>query len=325
MPDENSIELFDKNREKLLSLEIDGVETIIGDYCPKNIYGSLPIQGIHIIYFPTWLDIWYGNIRNLEEDFMTAAPYGISTPDELVDIFVEQFLSAMALNPQYLVFHISHVRPRDIFTMRFSYSDKEVLAASSELLNQVFKNEKLKKIIEKKDMEKSESSLPYLLFENLPWPGLRFADPSLEIDFLGSVHYPKKGFMLDLSHFICLETNISDYSQGAEHIISSLKKLEGVRENIIGIHLNGSLSKSYLSKDFSALLSTWEKGNSLERYEIEISHIKSIDTHSVFESHRIKDIISLVDPKFLVYELGYKTFEELLSKVEIQNSFLNNL
>lgn len=324
MPDLNSPKLFKKYSKVLTNLEISGIETIIGDFCPTEVYEKLPIEGIHIIYFPTWLDIWKGNRENLLADFSTDSPYGIATPENLIDTFVEQFLAAFELKPKYMVFHISHVRPRDIFTMEYSYSDEEILKASSDLLNRVFENEKITSII-KKDMRENRDSLPYLLFENLPWPGLRFTGSLEENNFLGSVNYPKKGFMMDLSHFICLKRDIFNFSQGADFIKKSLENLDNIRENIIGIHLNGSISGEYLSQDFSSSIALWENSAPLKKYKIEISHIKSIDTHSVFESDKLQEIIALIQPKFLVYELGYKNFQELIAKVKLQNSFLNNL
>lgn len=314
MPQDSSLEAFHENQDKFHSLGLDGIETIVGDYCSPSLFNSLPIKGVHIIYFPTWLDIWRENQKNLLEDFGDTSPYGISSSQELVETFRKEFFKAFSINPQYVVFHVSHVRPRDIFTFSFDYSDCEVLKATSELLNAVFTP----------DFLNSFKNLPYLLFENLPWPGFRLTGSKDELDFFHGINYPKKGVMLDFSHLICLE-KISDFSQGADFISHHLEKIGEMKNYIHGIHLNCSLSQNYLSQDFSQLLQKWEKGSLQERYFSEISHIKSIDTHAVFQSHKIAKIIKNLNPDFLIYELNYTDFNELLNLVEFQNSFLNSL
>lgn len=314
MPQDDFLETFQKNQHKFYSLGLHGMETIVGDYCSPSLFQSLPIKGIHIIYFPTWLDIWRENKKNLLEDFGNLAPYGISSSQKLIETFRAEFLKAFSLNPHYVVFHVSHVRPQDIFTFNFSYGDKEVLEATTELLNNIFTSEFLDSL----------ENLPQLLFENLPWPGFRLSGSKEELDFFHNINYPKKGVMLDLSHLICLK-KFSNFSQGADYIWQHLEKIGEMKNYIRGIHLNCSLSKKYLSKDFSHLLNKWNNGTLEERYFTEISHIKSIDTHSVFESKKILEIIKDIYPDFLIYELSYKNFEDLLNLVEFQNSFLNGL
>lgn len=314
MPQEDSLEFFQEYEKKFSSLDLNGIETIVGDYCSPNIFESLPVKGVHIIYFPTWLDIWRENKKNLMEDFESTSPYGISSPQELIETFRKEFSKAFSLNPHYVVFHVSHVRPRDIFTFSFDYSDFEILKSTQELLNTIFTPEFLN----------SFKNLPHLLFENLPWPGFRLTGSKDELDFIQEINYPKKGVMIDFSHLICLE-KISDFSQGADFISQHLNKIGEIKKYVRGIHLNCSLSKSYLSEDFFPLLKKWENGNLEERYFTEISHIKSIDTHAVFQSEKISEIIQGINPDFLVYELSYKSFEELLDLVEFQNSFLNGL
>lgn len=316
MPQDNSLEVFREYEDRFTSLGLNGIETIVGDYCSPYIFQSLPIKGIHIIYFPTWLDIWRENRKNLMEDFGNISPYGISSSEELIETFRKEFSKAFTLNPNYVVFHVSHVRPRDIFTFTFDYSDNDVLVATNELLDKIFTPEFLN----------SFGTLPYLLFENLPWPGFRLTGSSEELEFIQNINYPenRKGVMMDFSHLICLK-KISTFSQASDFISQHLKELGEMKKYIRGIHLNCSLSKNYLSQDFYPLLEKWEKAEVQDRYYTKISHIKSIDTHAVFQSNKIDEIIRDINPDFLIYELAYTDLEELLNLVEFQDSFLNGL
>lgn len=306
MPNNNSILDFKKNKEALSELGISQIETIIGDYCSEEIFDSLPIGGIHLLYFPTWLDIWNENKINILEDFHTTEPYGIKSKQEYINIFKEQFELAKKYNAKYMVFHISHIRPRDIFTFSYNYSDYDVLEATIELVNEVFKG-----------------NGPPLLFENLPWPGFDLKNEELIINFLNRINYKNKGIMMDFSHFICLNKELNNYDEGALFIKNELDKMPKAKSYIRGIHLNGSISKEYLSNDFSSLLTKWESSSKIDRYHVEIGHIKSIDTHDIFRSKLISGVIKDLNPEFLVYELAYTSLEDLISKVKIQNSFLD--
>lgn len=306
MPNNSSLEEFNRVKKELFDLEIDGIETVLGDYCNEEVYNNLPIKGVHLIYFPTWLDIWYENKKNLQEDFNTHEPYGIESKEDFINIYHEQFKLAKEFNAKYMVLHISHVRPRDIFTLKYQYTDQEILQATLELVNTVFQGDG-----------------PKLLFENLPWPGFNLKEEKLFLNFLEKVQYKNKGIMLDFSHLMCFNTEISTYCEGANFIKNQLNKVPQLKKYICGIHLNGSLSKEYLSQDFSLYLQEWLQAETMDRYKIEISHIKNIDTHDIFNSHKISEIISELNPEFLVYELAYKSLEELIHRVKIQNNFLN--
>lgn len=310
MPNNNSITEFKKVERKIKNLGIDGIETIIGDYCNIDIYNALPIEAMHLIYFPTWLDIWRWNESNLLEDFSSCTPYGINSKEEFKNIFKEQFEIAQKREVKYMVLHISHVRPRDIFTLSYEYSSRDVLDAALEMINDIFID------------DSSTEKLPALLIENLPWPGFTLKNREESLDFIKKINYKNKGIMFDLSHYLCLE-NFDSCDQGGEFLKGAIENMGELKNYIRGVHLNCSTSKKYLSTDFSPLLKKWESSSLLDRYHIEISHVKSIDTHSIFKSKHLSHIISSLNLEFLVYELAYTDLEDLVKKVRVQNSFLN--
>lgn len=296
MPNQNSLEEYNNLKDIFLELEIDGIETIISDYCPEEIYRALPIKGAHLIYFPDWLDFWLGKKNEC---------YGMYNKNEIVASFKSQFELAKKYKVQYMVFHVSNVKTEDIFTFSSTYSDWDVLSAILEIVNEVFVDEG-----------------PLLLFENLPWEGLNFRDYSLTKFFIESVNYKNKGFVLDLSHLMCLNKNIENFDEGADFIIAELEKIKELTRYIFGLHLNGSISKKYISQDFDSLYEKWKNANAYEKFSIEMEHIKAIDTHSIFESHKLKNILNILPLKYITLELAHTSLKNLLEKVKIQNIYL---
>lgn len=70
----------------------------------------------------------------------------------------------MAVNPEYLVCHVSNCNLKEIFTFDFFYNDAQVIDASIEVFNAV------------------SECIPdnvIVLFENLWWPGLRLIEPGI--------------------------------------------------------------------------------------------------------------------------------------------------
>ncbi|MEF9933326.1 MAG: TIM barrel protein [Cetobacterium sp.] len=295
MPNENSISEFSQCTEKFGDLNLDGIETIIGDYCPIEVYETLPIKGVHLIYFPTWLEFWQEKVVNC---------YSFTKKQEMIDCFKKQFELAKKFEVEYMVFHVSHVKSQDIFTMEFEYSDENVFDATLEIINEVFTGDG-----------------PTLLFENLPWPGLNFRNYEATKNFFEAVNYKNKGFTFDFSHFMCLNKDISNFDEAADFILQEIPKLKDLKNYIYGIHLNASISKDYLSQDFTPLLEKWENSERKDQYYIESNHIKNIDTHSIFASKKLRDVLKEIPYKYITFELEHKSLKDLLDKVKIQSEY----
>ncbi|WP_372714685.1 hypothetical protein, partial [Ilyobacter sp.] len=71
IPSDKNIDFFQNNINKYASdLGFDGIETMAGSYYPVSIFKSVDIRGIHLMYFPTWLDFWKGDRETLIDDFV---------------------------------------------------------------------------------------------------------------------------------------------------------------------------------------------------------------------------------------------------------------
>ncbi|WP_319371561.1 TIM barrel protein [uncultured Ilyobacter sp.] len=310
IPSDKNMDFFQNELSKYVSdLGFDGIETMTGGYYPMSLFESLNVKGMHLMYFPTWLEFWKGERETLIEDFVDEEGikgyFGGLSREAMVDYYREEFERAKELGVEYMVFHVSHVRPRDIFTYEFDYSNTEVLNAAAELINEVFIGEG-----------------PLLLFENLWWPGLNLESVEETEGFLDSINYKNKGLLLDISHLICSEKNIKSTESGVGFLKGKINSLGQLKSQIKGIHLNFSSSGEYLEEDFSEILEKWEKSGRIERYHIEVSHVKKIDTHHPFESHEIMDILKEIPYEYLVFELAYGSIEELTEKIIKQMKYL---
>ncbi len=288
---------------------ITGVETIIGDHLPIESYGKYPIKGVHLLYYPTWLEFWKEEKEKIQEDFFNEEGvmnyYRSLEKEILLETFKKQFESAKLVKAKYLVFHVSHVRPKDIFTFDFEYTSKEVLDETLKIVNEVFKGEG-----------------PLLLFENLPWPGLTLKNYELAKYFFERVEYKNKGFLLDLSHIVCTEKNIKNFQDTDRYIVNKIRDLKELNRFIYGVHVNGIEFKRYLERDFSKEIEKWKKGDRGQKFKVELEHMKNLDPHRVYRGDLKSIFNELPNLKYINFELNFSSFENLKEVVKEQLNYV---
>ncbi|WP_294093760.1 TIM barrel protein [uncultured Cetobacterium sp.] len=309
IPKENEFENFKTIYNQLREKGISGIETIIGDHLDFSEYKNYPIKGVHLLYYPTWLEFWKGDWKKVKEDFYDDEGiknyYRSFKKNILIETFKEQFENAKKIDAEYMVFHVSHVRPKDIFQFDFQYTDLEVLDECIKIVNEVFKGEG-----------------PLLLFENLPWPGLNFRDYELTRYFIQKVKYKNKGFLLDFSHLICLEREVTNFEEANKFIIDRIGKMKELKDYIFGLHVNGVKFDKFLDCDFQNKISEWEKGDRYEKFQIELNHMKNIDPHLLYKGNINEIIKYLPNFKYINLELGFSSLLELKEKVLEQLNYL---
>jgi len=292
------------------SHNIDGIEGILYnpgnlDRIPKNL-----IKGLHLIYWPMWLDLWLNNKENLYKEFLSNQNilkyYGFNKKEGFINKYKEEFESAKKLNCEYMVFHVSHISIEEIYTRNFEYSDKKILSETIKLINSVFIDDG-----------------PMLLFENLWSAGLNYLDYDLTKYFIENINYKNKGFVLDISHLLLTNKNISTYTQAINYINKILTNLGDLKKYIKAIHLNKSCFDDYIRDDYTmkATISN-KKTNFMEKLVDVYKHIGKIDTHVPFENSEIKNIIEYINPNWLVYEFLPKDINDWSKKITIQNKYL---
>ncbi|MDX8336380.1 MULTISPECIES: apurinic/apyrimidinic endonuclease family protein [Cetobacterium] len=298
IPKNNEYSNFQEEYKILEQNGISGIETIVGNHLELDEYKKYPIIGVHLLYYPTWLEFWREEYEKVKEDFCDKDGilnyYGSLEKNILIKTFKDQFEKAKLLNSKYMVFHVSHVRPKDIFKFSFNYSSFEVLEETIKIINEVFKGDG-----------------PLLLFENLPWPGLTFKDYKLTKYFFQKINYKNKGFLMDLSHMICTDKTIKNFNEADEYILEKIKELKELKNYIYALHINGPEFNEYLLKDFSEYIKKWENGNRMEKFKIEWEHMKKLDSHSIYRGDLKRIFKELPNLKHINLELSFSSRKHL--------------
>lgn len=256
------------------------------------------IVGVHLKYWPFWVDFWLDKKNHLANQFPNskeqAAYFGNSnTKLEWLAHIKEHLLSAIKLNPEYLVWHVCNADYQEVFTWKFRYSDKEILDCTAELFNAV------------------ADVIPagmLILFENLWWPGLRLTDKKLTDDFFNKIKHLNCGIMLDLGHLLNTNSTLKSEKFAYKYALDTIENLKETRTKIMGIHLSCSLSGEYV-RSFERKFP-----NELPIFK----HITQIDQHLPCQHSDLKKVIQLIQPKYLIHELYYSDFQELSKLIALQ-------
>ncbi len=310
-------EWFKGDNQRLISFmkrnHLDGMELILYGSAPSDKIPRDLVHGVHLSYWPTWLDLWRENEGALLEQFKTLDNielyYGGLTRDALISHYRLEFEKARALGAKYVVFHVSHVQMAHIYTWDFDYSDLEVLQATAELVNEAFGQ---------------EDTGVTILFENLWWPGLTFLNYKLTEAFIASINYPRKGFMLDTGHLMVTNRGLKDEETAYAYMSDTLEDLGALKKYIKGIHLNKSLPGQYLKQDHSLKKKKMqEMDNVWDQFMEARRHVTNIDRHLPVESADIGQIIKQIQPEYVVHEFITENVEELESLIATQNKAIH--
>lgn len=297
--------------------KMTGVELIQCGPLDQEALDKKLIKGVHLRYYPIWLDFWKDDKEELIKQFGSEEAiksfYGDHGKEGLIKTYRDELNFAKEVGAKYIVFHVAHVQLPHTFDYKFTYSSEEVIEYTIDFLNKV--------------LDGFEADF-YFLFENLWWPGLNLLDITLAERLINEVNFKNKGFMLDTAHLMNTNININSEEEGIDYILENLKALGDLKKYIKGIHFNLSLSGPYLRKKLQEPSPYKEPKNMDEFYEnfkLAYDHIFNIDWHKPFKSKRAKEILEEINPEFLVYEFSAKTSEELEEYIETQHKALGFL
>ena len=213
---------------------------------------------------------------------------------ELIETYREDLAFAKQMGASYVVFHASQISMEEALVYTFSHSDEEVVTACCDLVNAL--------------MDGQDYTFEFLL-ENLWWRGLTFLRPEIAGALLDGIHYPKTGFMLDTGHLMNTNWNLATPDEAVAYIHSVLDKNEQYLPKIRGIHLNQSLSGSYVRE--------YLKRPPFDRSDYDAwvyhvyDHIFHIDQHRPFVAEGVKELVKRIDPAFVTYEYITNDREQL--------------
>lgn len=295
--------------------KMDGIEIMVhNDYDIEKVPPNFA-YGMHLRFWPMWLDFWNGDTKAVEETVGCSKQveelYGGLDPKCLVEQYKEQYDIAKALKVKYMVFHVSHVITEDTFKWEYKYTDKEILEATIDLVNQAFP---------------ADEEGPMLLFENLWWPGLTYCDPELTKWFIGQINYKNKGYLLDTSHLILTNPEIWNENQAVDYMRKIVRDLGESASYIKGMHINKTLPRNYMRQNhlyklesYKRAAKPWQKTGILKK------HIASLDVHKPFDHPAIIKLIEDIKPEFCVFEVTPQARHELAHYLNLQNKALGRI
>ncbi|MBU2702754.1 hypothetical protein Ga0466249_003889 [Sporomusaceae bacterium BoRhaA] len=284
---------------------LDGLEMIFVEPWDEHIYKKQWIQGVHLRFWPCWLDFWRGNrpalLREFGSDDQIRVCFGGVTRDAWLDLYRRNIRLAVRAGAKYLVFHVSNARSPELFSWKFSASDGEVIEAAIEIINEIA------------DVIPPETTL---LFENLWWPGLTLRNPELTEKLLTGVKPRNVGIMLDTGHLMNTNLHLATETQGVDYILQTLRELEPYDRYVKGIHLHRSLSSVYVRKSRNFPLK--------DKYTPQdvMSHVLKIDEHLPFTTPEVRRIIEYVQPDYLVHEFVQASLNDWVQKIVCQQQAL---
>lgn len=287
-------------------LGVDGIEQFIYTTTPPQpSYKDITV-GVHLNYWPYWMDFWLKKAKRLRQQFRnirerTTYFKDAMSCDEWLSVIRLNIGAALSQNPEYLVWHVAEADNETAFTYDFNYTDREVLTAAADVFNAV------------------ADEIPAhvtVLFENLWWPGLRLTDARRVKYFFERIQRKNVGIMLDTGHLMNTNLRLRTEAEGADYVCSTIDKLGEYAELIKGVHLSCSLSGAY-QQSFE------RKIPSKITSEVVWKHIASIDRHDAFTSSAaVKQILGCMQPDYINHELNYDNLAELEEKVGRQLSLL---
>ncbi len=267
----------------------DGVELMQLGEDERRIIPPERVIGLHMRYFPYWLDFWNGDLEAVAREFDSLDTayqlYGGRNRQALVEVFRQELAHAHRWGAEYVVFHVSDASIAESFSLCYRHSDEEVIDTTAALLNEVFAH---------------ENGSIALLVENLWQPGLRFTRPEMTRRLMDGIAYPNKGIMLDTGHLFHTNMELRRQEDGVAYIHSLLDAHGSLCRYLRGVHLNQSITGDYMRQ---TMLNPPELGGSYaKRSEQMFWHAFSIDQHLPFTCDGVAGLIERIAPEYLTFE-----------------------
>ena len=283
----------------------DGVENLIYGTVPAKIPFRRVTEGVHLKYWPYWMDFYLGNKERLKKNFKSHEElvefYGAGSVDGWINYISENIRAALAERPHYLVWHVQENTVKESYTWRFHYSDEEVLKYTAEVYQAV------------------SHLIPdgvYVLFENLFWPGLYRMEPQKVDFFFSQLNDPSHtGIMFDTGHYMVTNPYLKNEDEAADYIESMVNSLGDMKSLIKGIHLSASLSGDYVRR-FN------RKAPENCTMSVLMRHVCALDRHDVFQTMAARRIIEAIEPEYVTHEIFGDTFSQALEKARRQKVLL---
>lgn len=287
---------------------LSGLEMLFYENWDEQIHKKDFVKGVHLNFWPNWLDFWLDNKKALIKEYgdleRAYGIYGGKTKSDWLNLYQDNIIKALEAQPEYLVFHVAQARPSEVFHWNFNYDSAIVIEKSLEVLQE------LMPII---------PANTKLLLENLWWPGLTLQKKDLVETIFTKLKYDNLGLILDTGHLMNTNANLKNQEEGVAYILETVNNLGQYKQYIYGIHLHHSLSGEYVKKHCNNNVA---QDLSMENI---MKHILKIDEHLPFNSKKIKAVVDMIQPQYLVHEFMQTSKSDWSQKITTQRKALGLL
>jgi Xylose isomerase-like TIM barrel. len=294
----------DELRQFLKSLDLAGIELFLYENRAELLRYLSSMVGVHLRFWPCWLDFWLGNrrevLKSMSPQEICEHYGGRGTSEDWLTEIRENLRLAASVKPEYLIWHVSESSAEEVFQGRYRNSSKVVVREVANIFNEVAD-------------EVPESV--QVLFENIWHPGLDLTDPWVVEDFFSRLNRKNIGIMMDTGHLMLTNPKIRYEQEGIDYVIERIEALGSLKSLIRGIHLTCSLEEGKEREKAEKV------GDIATPMEV-MKYISTLDQHRAFGNCRLKKLIELVEPKYLVHELNYREIEELRGLIKSQQKCL---
>ena len=286
---------------------LSGIELMVTGYGDPAFFPTEAIRGVHLRFWPNWLDFWLGNEEELQKEFGSrenvAAVFGENRAEWLA-LWRENMRTAARVGARYVVFHVANARSWEMKCRHFAYGSVQVIDATAEVVNAIM------------DVLPEDC---LLLYENLWWPGLTLTEPKLAARLLERTHRERTGFVLDTGHMMNTNTSLTNEEEAVRYILQNVENLGSLRERIFAVHLHRSLSGDFMQR---SKVEAREEGARPLSFEEAYRYVSKVDRHEPFETVAVRRLVEAVTPEFLVHEFLISSWEEWQKKVKQQRNSL---
>ncbi|MBP2133179.1 hypothetical protein J2128_001100 [Methanomicrobium sp. W14] len=288
---------FEEVRELIGILGLDGIELLVNfDEVPQRVPKDL-VKAVHLPSFMGWVRVWNDENFVIPKEIGEESVeyfYGGRNRDEIVSNLCKCLCNSSCLNPAYGVFHASFTEVESAFAEKQPFSDREVLSATAELLNETASNF-------------PGGEPPFDIYiENLWYPGLTFLNSDLALEFMDMLKFKRWKFILDTGHMMNSTKECYSENQAVEVILRRLEELDPeVVKRIDAMHLqlstSGKFQESFRGPDNYSELDYDDKFVHIMNY------LGKVDEHRPFSTEGCRRIAEFISPSFITHELQAKT------------------
>ena len=290
----------------------DGCEVIRGGEDTTGIYDRDNVIGVHLFFYPAWLDFWNNDVPMLEKHFgkreIWENYYQAKNREEFLLPYRADMEYAEAIGAEYVVFHVNDVSNEEVISYEWEHTDEEIIRAATDIVN---------------ELTRGKNYHFKLFFENLFTPGMMLLKPKETALMLELTDYENKGIIMDTGHLMCAAQNIYSEDQGIDFVLQTVKNHGELAKEFKALHLHKSTTGEYIQHHKT--LDIAPKEDFYERWTQAYDIILNIDMHQPFENQRVQEILEFVEPEYVTHEISAKTREEKLEKVLRQMKALGRI